>query len=171
MSRALVLNASYEPLCVVASRRAVVLVLGEKAETIAETGIVLHSEHLSLTVPSVVRLRQFVSVPFRRRVAVSRRAVMARDGGLCQYCGTRADSIDHVVPRSRGGTHTWENVVAACRPCNVRKRDRLLHETTMRLRRHPHAPHGASWSIVARGSVPGEWAPYLFDGDVVEPAV
>jgi len=171
MSRALVLNASYEPLCVVAARRAVVLVLGEKAETVAETGLVLHSEHLSVSVPSVVRLRAYVTVPFRRRVAVSRRAVMARDGGLCQYCGTRADSIDHVVPRSRGGTHTWDNVVAACRPCNVRKRDRLLHETSMRLRRHPAMPHGASWSIVARGSVPGEWAPFLFDADVVEPAV
>jgi 5-methylcytosine-specific restriction endonuclease McrA len=172
MSRALVLNASFEPLCVVAARRAVVLVLGDKAETVAETGLVLHSEHLSVSVPSVVRLRSYVSVPFRRRVAVSRRAVMARDGGLCQYCGSRADSIDHVVPRSRGGTHTWENVVAACRPCNVRKRDRLLHETSMHLRRHPSMPHGASWSIVARGSVPGEWAPFLFDEPAVaEPAV
>jgi len=171
MSRALVLNASYEPLCVVASRRAVVLVLGEKAEMVAETGTVLHSERLSLAVPSVVRLRQFVTVPFRRRVAVSRRAVMARDGGVCQYCGSNADSIDHVVPRSKGGDHTWENVVAACRPCNVRKRDRMLHETSMRLRRRPSAPRGASWSIVARGSVPGEWAPFLYEPELVEPAV
>jgi len=171
MGRALVLNASDSPLAVVPARRAVVLVLGEKAETVADTGIVLHSEHLSVAVPSVVRLRQFVSVPFRRRVAVSRRAVMARDGGLCQYCGDHADSIDHVVPRSKGGDHTWENVVAACRPCNVRKRDRMLHETSMRLRRHPSAPRGASWSIVARGSVPGEWAPFLYEPELVEPAV
>ena len=96
---------------------------------------------------------------------------MARDGGLCQYCGSRADSIDHVVPRSKGGEHVWENVVAACRPCNVRKRDRMLHETSMRLHRRPSAPRGASWSIVARGSVPGEWAPFLFEPDLVEPAV
>ena len=88
---------------------------------------------------------------------------MARDGGLCQYCGSRADSIDHVVPRSRGGTHTWENVVAACRPCNVRKRDRMLHETSMGLRRRPAAPRGATWSIVAHGTVPGDWEPYLLD--------
>src|SRR5258705_2206708 len=159
MSRALVLNASYEPLCVVAARRAVVLVLGEKAETVAETGTGLHSEHLSLSVPSVVRLRTFVSVPFRRRVAVSRRAVMARDGGLCQYCGSRADSIDHVVPRSKGGTHTWDNVVAACRPCNVRKRDRWLHDPSMQLRSRPSAPRRASWSIVAWRSLPGPLAP------------
>lgn len=163
MSRALVLNASYEPLCVVSHRRAVVLLLSDKAEIITGTGLTLHSERLSVPVPSVVRLRQFVTIPYRRRVAVSRRAVMARDGHLCQYCGARADSIDHVVPRSRGGAHEWDNVVAACRPCNTRKRDRLLHETTMRLRHHPRAPLGASWSIIASGSVPGEWEPYLLE--------
>ncbi len=159
--RALVLNASYEPLCAVSSRRAVVLLLTQKAELVSDTGMVVHSERLAVPVPSVVRLRSFVSIPFRRRVAVSRRAVMARDGHLCQYCGIKADSIDHVVPRSRGGTHTWDNVVAACRPCNIRKRDRLLHETTMSLRARPRAPLGASWSIIASGSVPGEWEPYL----------
>jgi 5-methylcytosine-specific restriction endonuclease McrA len=161
MGRALVLNASYEPMCVVSARRAVVLLLSEKAELVTDTGLVLHSERLSVPVPSVVRLRTFVSIPFRRRVAVSRRAVMARDGGRCQYCGLRAESIDHVVPRSRGGEHSWENVVAACRSCNTRKRDRLLHETSMRLRSHPRAPLGASWSIIAGGSVPDEWGPYL----------
>jgi 5-methylcytosine-specific restriction endonuclease McrA len=163
MGRALVLNASYEPMCVVSHRRAVVLLLSEKAEVVTDTGIVLHSEKLSVPVPSVVRLRTFVAIPFRRRVAVSRRAVMARDGGRCQYCGTRADSIDHVVPRSRGGEHVWSNVVAACRACNTRKRDRLLHETTMHLRTRPRAPLGASWSIIASGTVPDEWGPFLVD--------
>src|SRR3954451_10732610 len=140
MAPALVLNASFEPLCVVSARRAVVLMLADKAELVADSGFVIHSEKLAVTVPSVVRLRTFVAVPYRRRIAVTRRAVMMRDGGRCQYCGTHADSIDHVVPRSRGGTHTWDNVVAACRTCNVRKRDRLLPETTMNLRRHPAAP-------------------------------
>jgi 5-methylcytosine-specific restriction endonuclease McrA len=163
MGRALVLNASYEPMCVVSHRRAVVLLLLEKAELVADTGLRLHSERLSVPVPSVVRLRSFVSIPFRRRVAVSRRAVMARDSSSCQYCGGRADSIDHVVPRSRGGEHVWDNVVAACRSCNTRKRDRMLHETSMRLRRRPHAPLGASWSILASGSVPGDWQPFLVD--------
>ena len=163
MSRALVLNASYEPMCVVSSRRAVVLLLSDKAELVTESGFTLHSERLAVPVPSVLRLRTFVAIPFRRRVAVSRRAVMARDGGRCQYCGVRAESIDHVVPRSRGGEHAWENVVAACRPCNTRKRDRLLHETSMRLRAMPRAPLGASWSIIASGSVPVDWGPYLTD--------
>ena len=105
MARALVLNASYEPLG--DGRRPggrCVLVLGHKADCVHPTGLVLHAEHVEVPVPSVVRLRQFVHVPYRRRVAVSRRAVMARDGHRCQYCGAHADSIDHVVPRSRGGT-------------------------------------------------------------------
>jgi 5-methylcytosine-specific restriction endonuclease McrA len=163
MARSLVLNASYEPLGTVAARRAVLLVLGGKADDLHPSGLVLHAERFEISVPSVVRLRQFVHVPFRRRVAVSRRAVMARDGHRCQYCGAHADSIDHVTPRSRGGGHTWDNVVAACRPCNVRKRDRFLHDSGMRLKRAPTVPNGIVWSIVAGGSVPDDWRQYLGD--------
>jgi len=161
MSRALVLNASFEPLCVVPSRRAAVLVLSRKAEVLHDTGEALHSEHLTVPVPSVIRLRHFVKVPFRRRAPLSRRGIFARDGHRCQYCGVTAESIDHVVPRSKGGEHTWENVVAACRPCNVRKRDRLLHETSMSLCRRPTAPVALTWVAVAVGSVPQHWEPYL----------
>ena len=155
------LNATYEPLSVVPIRRAVVLVLAERAEVLHDTGQALHSEHLTVPVPSVVRLRTFVKVPFRRRAPLNRRGVFARDGHRCQYCGAPAESIDHVVPRSRGGRHTWDNVVAACRPCNVRKRDRLLEETSMRLLRPPAEPTGASWLTLAVGSVPETWTPYL----------
>jgi 5-methylcytosine-specific restriction endonuclease McrA len=161
MGRALVLNASYEPLCVVTARRAVVLVLDEKAELVHGTGADLHSERLTIPVPSVIRLRYYVKVPFQRRSALNRRAVMARDGHRCQYCGGHADSIDHVVPRSRGGEHIWENVVAACRGCNTTKRDRLLGETSMSLRRRPSVPRELTWVIVAVGRVPEDWAPYL----------
>ena len=161
MTAALVLNATYEPLCIVPSRRAVCLVLAEKADVLHEDGATLHSERLNIRVPSVIRLRYFVKVPFQRRSTLSRRAVFARDGHRCQYCGAHADSIDHVTPRSRGGQHVWENVVAACRPCNVRKRDRLLDETTMRLSRRPAAPRELAWVVVAVGHVPEHWAPYL----------
>ena len=89
----------------------------------------------------MIRLVHFVRVPYRNRVPLSRRAVFARDGHRCQYCNRAAENIDHVVPRSRGGPHTWENVVASCRPCNARKEDRLLAETDLRLRRPPRAPH------------------------------
>jgi 5-methylcytosine-specific restriction endonuclease McrA len=161
MSRALVLNASYEPLAVVSYRRAVVLVLAEKADVLHDTGEHLHSARLTLAIPSVIRLRQFVKVPYRRRAPLNRRAVFARDAHRCQYCGGPAESIDHVVPRSRGGRHEWENVVAACRPCNVRKRDRLLHETSMHLRHPPMVPRELTWVVVAVGRVPATWEPYL----------
>ena len=161
MSRALVLNATYEPLCVVPARRAVVLVLAEKADIVHETDRRLHSERLTVSVPSVVRLRYFVKVPFERTAALSRRAVFHRDGGRCQYCGSSADSIDHVVPRSRGGAHAWDNVVAACRRCNASNGDRLLSETGMRLGTLPRAPRELSWVLVAVNEVPEPWHQYL----------
>jgi 5-methylcytosine-specific restriction endonuclease McrA len=162
--KALVLNASYEPLCVVSVRRAVVLVLKEKAEVLHATEEELHSERTSFPVPSVIRLTYFVKVPFRARAALNRRAVFARDGHRCQYCGAHAENIDHVVPRSRGGEHVWENVVAACRPCNTKKEDRYLHEVGFTLRRKPAAPKELTWIIVAVGTVHPHWQPYLQHG-------
>ena len=114
MGAALVLNATYEPLCVVPLRRAVVLVLAEKAVIVEACDDVMHSERLSLPVPTVVRLSRFVRVPYRREVPLTRRAVLERDAHACVYCGHRADTIDHVRPRSRGGSHVWTNVVSAC---------------------------------------------------------
>ena len=164
MAKALVLNATYEPLCVVPVRRAVVLVLKEKAEVLHATDAELHSERRAFAVPSVIRLTYFVKVPFRARAALSRRAVFVRDGHRCQYCGANAENIDHVVPRSRGGEHVWENVVAACRPCNTRKEDRLLHEVGFVLRRKPMAPRELTWIVVAVGTVHPHWEPYLQSG-------
>jgi 5-methylcytosine-specific restriction endonuclease McrA len=161
MSRSLVLNATYEPLGVVSARRAVVLVLAEKAEIIHHNGAEFRSERVAVPIPSVIRLRHFVRVPYQRRAPLSRRAVFLRDGGRCQYCGKRAESIDHVVPRSKGGLHTWENVVAACSRCNSSKRDRLLEETHMRLHRRPEAPRHLNWVVVTVGHVPAHWERYL----------
>lgn len=161
MSRALVLNATYEPLCVVPTRRALVLVLQSKAELLSGTGRVLHAARLALPEPSVVKLSHFVRVPHQAHVALSRRAVFARDGHRCQYCGAAAENIDHIVPRSKGGAHSWDNVVAACRRCNARKRDHLLEETGMKLRRLPTVPRGRQWALVALGSVLPDWEPYL----------
>lgn len=161
MARSLVLNASYEPLSVVPSRRAAVLVLSEKADILHATGEALRAEHISVPVPSVIRLRSFVKVPFHRRSPLNRRAVFVRDQHRCQYCGGHAESIDHVIPRSRGGEHRWENVVAACRRCNTQKRDRYLHETSMQLACRPRAPREHTWVIVSVGRLPEHWEPYL----------
>ena len=161
MRSALVLNASFEPLSVVPSRRAVCLVLDEKAEVVEHDGTLLRSESLSLPNPLVIRLLYMVKVPYHRRTALSRRAVFARDDHRCQYCGGVADSIDHIVPKSRGGLHVWENVAAACRRCNLDKRDRTPDEAWMKLAKSPHTPREMAWVTVAVGSVPEAWRPYL----------
>ncbi len=167
MGRALLLNASFDPLCVVPTRRAVVLVLKEKAEIVARNGAELHSEHLTMPAPAVVRLVHFVRVPFRNRVPLSRRAVFARDQHRCQYCHRGAENIDHVVPRSKGGAHVWENVVASCRSCNARKEDRLPAECGLKLHRRPQAPHASLWLVAQAGSIDPLWEPYLPDADRV----
>lgn len=161
MSKALVLNATYEPLCVVPIRRAVVLVLKDKAEVLHASDRQLHSERTVMAAPSVIRLTHFVKVPFRARAALNRRAVFARDDNHCQYCGAAAENIDHVIPRSRGGEHVWENVVASCKPCNTRKEDRSVHDAGFVLRRRPTAPREMTWIIVAVGTVQPQWEPYL----------
>ncbi len=155
------LNATFEPLAVVSDRRAVCLVLADKVEMVHGGGRSFRSERLSVEVPSVVRLSTYVHVPRPRRRSPNRRAVFVRDQDSCQYCGGRAETLDHVVPRSRGGLHTWDNVVAACRRCNSKKRDRLPSESGMRPRRRPQAPAPSSWVEMAAGVVPELWAPYL----------
>jgi 5-methylcytosine-specific restriction endonuclease McrA len=161
------LNASFEPLCVVSARRAVVLVIKEKAEIVHRNGAEFRAERLTVPVPSVIRLRHYVRVPYRSVVPLSRRAVFARDGHRCQYCGRPAENLDHVLPRSRGGEHSWENVVASCRSCNARKEDRLLSETSLALRRQPIAPHTALWLVATAGSIDPSWEPYLPEDDAV----
>ena len=161
MVRALVLNATYEPLAVVTARRAVVLVLAEKADSLDGSGQWFHAERLALEVPSVIRLRTVVRVDRHRELSISRRGVLARDEHRCQYCGARAETLDHVVPRSRGGGHTWDNVVAACRPCNVHKADRLLPDTRLELRRPPVVPRRTAWVTVLVEQVPHAWRPWL----------
>ena len=159
MGRALVLNASHQPLAVVSARRAVVLVLKDKAEVLVPNGQVYRSEHLELDAPSVLRLRHFVRVPYRVQAPLTRRGVFARDDWACQYCGAPAENLDHVVPRSRGGAHTWENVVAACRRCNSRKENRLIADAGLRLARDPVAPRdGFRLSL---GRLDPEWEPFL----------
>ena len=161
MAKALVLNASFQPLCVVPTRRALVLALKGKAEVVHTNGHVFRSEHIEMRAPSVVRLTYYVKVPFRARSSLSRRAVFVRDNFECQYCGRPAENVDHIVPRSRGGAHTWDNVVAACRPCNSRKENRSPADVGLALRHPPRPPHDSVWIVVAVDSVDPTWEPYL----------
>lgn len=161
MAEALVLNATYEPLCVVPARRAVVLVITAKAVSVSDRDEVMHSERARLFVPAIVRLTRFVKVPYRATVPLTRKAVFARDGGRCAYCSAPATSLDHVVPRSRGGEHSWDNVVSACGRCNHVKADRGIAELGWHLRRLPAVPSGAAWRILGARSVDPSWAPFL----------
>jgi 5-methylcytosine-specific restriction endonuclease McrA len=158
---ALVLNATYEPLCVVPGRRAVVLVLTAKAVPVTGGDAVLHAASRAVTVPSVLRLTRFVRVPYRATVPLTRKAVFARDGGRCVYCGAAATSLDHVVPRCRGGDHSWENVVSACGRCNHVKADRAVADLGWRMRRAPSAPSGAAWRVVGARRIDARWWPFL----------
>ncbi len=161
MGGALVLNATYEPLCVVPLRRAVVLVLAEKAVVVEAGDEVMHSERTAIQVPTVVRLSHYVRVPYRREVPLTRRAVLDRDGHACAYCGIRADTIDHVRPRSRGGLHVWTNVVAACARCNHRKGDRLLAELGWHLALAPAQPPATVAVVMGWAKREPSWQRYL----------
>ena len=148
--RVLLLNSTYEPLTALTMRRALVMVLCGKADVVHDdpNGPVIHSATRALVMPSVIRLRTYVRVPYRARVPMTRAALMHRDRFRCAYCGGKADTIDHVVPRSRGGAHSWENCVAACSACNHRKADRLLSELGWTLRAVPRPPKGQQWRLL-----------------------
>jgi len=159
--RTLVLNAGYEPLAVVSFKRALVLVMNQKATVVAadETDPV-RSETMIWARPSVIILRSYVRIP-GRQVPVSRRGVLRRDGQRCGYCGGHATTIDHILPRSRGGRDSWENLVACCLRCNNVKSDRTPAEMGWRLRVQPKAPYGPTWLVrgIERGRP--DWDEYL----------
>jgi len=159
LRRALLLNASREPLCVVSVHRAIALVLQCKAVVLEHDGRMLRSERLTLPVPAVLCLTRYVHVPYRRAVPPTRRSVLARDAHRCAYCAGPADTVDHVQPRSRGGRHEWTNVVAACARCNHRKADRLLAEIGWQLLITPVAPVGVG-TLAALRPHPS-WTAYL----------
>ncbi|WP_326599755.1 HNH endonuclease [Streptomyces sp. NBC_01803] len=160
MRQTLVLNASYEPLSTVSLRRAVVLVIQHKAVVEhAHPALRVRAAAVDLPVPQVIRLRRFVRVPFRQRAPWSRRGVLVRDRFRCAYCGRRATTIDHVVPRSQGGGDTWLNTVAACAEDNHRKAARTPAQAGMRLLAPPFEPTPADALLLAVGARDGDALP------------
>jgi len=160
----LVLNASYEPINVCTVRRAAVLILKNRAEVLEKGDWALHAEHLTLPRPVVIRLLTYVRIPRdAHRRKITRRAVFARDRWTCQYCGHERGNltVDHVIPRSKGGDSTWENIVTCCAPCNRRKGDRLPRQANMVPTRRPKAPNPTIFIHVATSSIPAAWEQYL----------
>jgi 5-methylcytosine-specific restriction endonuclease McrA len=163
LHQVLVLNASYEPLNVCSIRRAHVLVWKGKAEVLEKLDRPLHSASATFPWPHVIRLTAYVRVPRTVQRRISRRALFARDGWRCVYCGTSGGrmTLDHVIPRSRGGESVWENVVTSCGPCNLRKADRLPEEAEMQLAHPPRPPAPVLFIKLATPRVPVVWQQYL----------
>lgn len=164
----LVLNASYEPINICGARRALVLVLKGVAKAEEEHDAMLHAARVLMPLPSVIRLLEYRRIPHQTR-ALSRKNILLRDRNTCQYCGivlTAGElTLDHVIPRSRGGLSTWENLVACCHNCNRRKGSQLLHELTdMKLLREPRpfSLHTSRHIMRMIGHSDLKWRKYLY---------
>jgi 5-methylcytosine-specific restriction endonuclease McrA len=159
----LVLNQNYEPLNVCRTQRAIGLLISGKAEMLLDSRGYICTPTTKIPRPSVIRLTNQVRRP-RLRVALTRRAVFRRDHFTCQYCGVQSNhlTIDHVIPRHRGGAHTWDNVVSACPACNRKKGGKTLEEARMVLRRKPREPSATPRALfghyLAENS---DWMPFL----------
>lgn len=167
--RVLVLNASYEPLQIVSTRRAVVLLLQEKAELVEAAAQRLRAQGFALDVPVVIRLVRYIKIPRRLRLPCSRRGVLTRDRETCQYCGVQPGrtqlTVDHVLPRSRGGLTTWDNVVTACRDCNHRKGGRTPEEANMLLISKPRQPQYVAFALLGELERHDVWRKYAYSNE------
>ncbi len=169
MNGVLLLNSGYQPLCVVSFRRAVNLLLRDRVEAAGPGSVSVHGGSSSIDVPHALRLKRYVNVPRRASVHWTRKGLFARDAHTCGYCGRRAGlngelerddlTVDHIVPRSRGGESTWTNTVTCCKACNQRKGDRLPNEAGMRLRFEPRMPR--TNYVLVSGDIPAAWKIWL----------
>jgi len=159
--RTLVLNAGYEPLGVVSFRRAITLVMNDKATVLEAADELVHSASEEYEQPSVILLTRYVRVPVCQNIPVTRRGVLRRDNHRCAYCGRSANTIDHVFPRSRGGKDTWENLVACCLKCNNAKSDKTLTEIGWSLGVVPRMPAGGIWTVRGADRAEDCWSNYL----------
>jgi 5-methylcytosine-specific restriction endonuclease McrA len=162
-SRVLILNQNYEPLTITSAKRAIVLMFQGKAEMIATSdGLRIHTVRASFALPSVVRLWQYRKVP-HKRIMLTRKNILTRDGHRCQYCGSSRGSmtVDHVIPKRLGGKDSWENLVCACPKCNNRKGDSTPEAAGMKILRRPSRPTYITF-IQRTYTIADQWRPYLF---------
>ena len=158
----LLLNASHEPLRVISVKRAIVMVMNERAEVLEESEFAYHSERQKMQIPIVIRLRKFVKIPFMANIKLTKSSLIKRDHGLCGYCREPGENIDHIKPRpSQGGKHTWQNVVWSCKKCNSYKANRTPQEAGMTLKVKPYTPKDRVFLILGITAPVPEWEPYL----------
>ena len=161
--RVLVLNQSYEPLMIIGAKRAVILLLNEKVDSLECYREQIHSAYLTISLPSVIRLRDYARIR-RKEIVLSRKNILKRDNHTCQYCGARSISmtIDHIIARKKGGGESWDNLVAACMPCNTHKGNKSLKEADMKLLRMPRKPTMIIHLQKFVKQFQASWRPYLF---------
>jgi 5-methylcytosine-specific restriction endonuclease McrA len=164
-SKVLVLNQSYEPISICSVKKAIHLLLLTKAELVApKNGLQLHSVNFRIPLPSIIRLSRYIKIPYKK-IELSRKNILRRDGYRCQYCGTTTGNltVDHIIPKSRGGADTWENLVTACISCNNKKGNRTPEEAGMKLIARPRKPnHIIFIKNFVGSSIDSQWKPYLF---------
>ncbi|HTJ25943.1 MAG TPA: HNH endonuclease [Candidatus Limnocylindria bacterium] len=164
MNDVLVLNFTYEALNITSFQRAVKLIFSGKAEIVHRRETILKSTSYEMRLPSIIRMLYYIKRPMQK-VALTKKNVLLRDDYTCQYCGLKGErmmTVDHVLPRSKGGPSTWENLVCACMRCNNRKNNRIPEHANMHLKRRPKAPKYIPWIRVKRNTLPGEWHQFLF---------
>ena len=162
MNEVLVLNHDYSPLTICSVQRAFLLVFLDKAELLDSVeGQSLRTVSMSFEFPSVIKINRYIHLPYKG-VVLSRHNVFKRDGHKCQYCGTSKDlTLDHLIPRSKGGKSSWTNLVTACKKCNAKKGDFSVEKIGMKLKNAPYKPSYISFLKTAHGTLREEWKPYL----------
>ena len=161
--RVLVLNQSYEPLMVIGAKRAIILLLNEKVESLENYKEIIHSVYLSIPIPSVIKLKEYARIR-RKEIVLSRKNILKRDSHTCQYCGKKSVpmTIDHIIPKNNGGENSWDNLVAACVPCNTKKGNHSLKEIQMELSKSPRKPTMILHLQKFVKQFQKSWRPYLF---------
>ena len=159
--RTLILNSTFQPLSVASAKRSVALLLGKKINVIKTSKLEIRSENKIINIPKVALLTYYVKAPYARRVALNRSNIFIRDFNTCQYCGNNAESIDHIIPKSRNGSHSWDNVVTACMDCNHKKAGRTPKEANMKLKIKPFIPNLNTHILKYSNKFQSSWDQFL----------
>ena len=161
--KVLLLNSSYEPMTIVNGRKAILMMLSEKVDSIEKTEYYINSENLKLILPSVIKLKSYIYLK-TKNIPLTRKNIIERDNYTCQYCGkySKNITIDHIIPKVRNGKDSWENLVSACIKCNLNKGNKLISQTNMKLLKKPGKPSYIYQLQTHANKGNKSWKPYLF---------
>ena len=162
--KVLLLNNSYEALGIISSKKAIIMLLSKKVDYIEKTKELIRSEKLNIIIPDIVKLKTYIYIK-NRKIALTRKNIFKRDQYKCQYCGGGNNlllTLDHVIPKQKGGVDSWENLVSACTKCNINKGNKFLSDTRMKLLKKPKQPHYLMFLQDYVNIEYNKWKPYLY---------